>query len=263
MKPVARKDAIKDLSQKNDDELFNTVAKGIGLVWENALTLRGDARALYDSHRFRGATILWFLAQEEAAKILVLLDAIRCGRTTKWREARFTKHLGCFQNHVAKGIYVKYTSIRPANFAEVEEFVTSQRQAFYSDWAEEYGFWSCRNDIERFREQSMYVSYERFDSGDPGWTSPDLSKEILEIFCDPDHDFIFGLIESLLTIGLNTPAGLKTLAELWTDFEVTDKDIFEVEQMNVKLLERLNVECLEAPRWLFPLYPLDLTMTHP
>src|SRR5437867_1460482 len=75
--------AIGDLVQLKDDELFGVVAEGMRLVYENAIALAADAEVLAKEERLRGCGVLRIVAQEEAAKSLILLDAVRCERNSE------------------------------------------------------------------------------------------------------------------------------------------------------------------------------------
>jgi len=70
--------AIKDLSQLADDEFFAQVSEGLALILRNATQIQSDSDLLAESERSRGRRILDNLVREEAAKYLILIDAVRC-----------------------------------------------------------------------------------------------------------------------------------------------------------------------------------------
>ena len=76
-----RAKAIQDLSQLADDELFVEIEIGAALCLSNALQIQSDAQSLDDLQRPAGAEILRLSAEEEAAKVLILLDVVRIDRT--------------------------------------------------------------------------------------------------------------------------------------------------------------------------------------
>ena len=73
--------AIKDLCQFGDDELFDEIAEGIGHVMDSVNRLESAVRVLHENGYYHPARALEKLAAEEAAKILVLLDVVRCPET--------------------------------------------------------------------------------------------------------------------------------------------------------------------------------------
>ena len=99
-----RPKAIKDLAQFKDSALFSVVAEGLTSIHENATRIEDAARILNEKRNIRCARILESIAKEEAAKYLILLDAIRCPRKP---DDRFSKHLSKFNQHLAKGLYAE------------------------------------------------------------------------------------------------------------------------------------------------------------
>ena len=71
---------IKDLCQLKDSNLFEVIAQGLKLIYENAKCIIEDSIFLKQNKRNQGSEILENLGNEEAAKFLILLDAIRCNR---------------------------------------------------------------------------------------------------------------------------------------------------------------------------------------
>ena len=70
--------AIKDLCQLPDNGLFEEVANGIGHVVEVVGRLDAAAHTLSEAKHHHASRILGNLAEEEAAKALLLVDAVRC-----------------------------------------------------------------------------------------------------------------------------------------------------------------------------------------
>jgi hypothetical protein len=82
--------AIRDLDQLRDADLIPAIAEGLELVKENAFHLERDARLLWNQGGARGHRALISHAKEEAAKVLILLDAVRCPRRS---DGLFSRHL--------------------------------------------------------------------------------------------------------------------------------------------------------------------------
>ena len=70
--------SIADLLQLADDRLFEEISEGVAHIVENAENLDSIAVRLDELGELRGAGILRALAAEESAKILILLDVVRC-----------------------------------------------------------------------------------------------------------------------------------------------------------------------------------------
>ncbi len=160
--------AIKDLNQLSQNDFLREVARGLRLILQNANCLIDDAKLLLerDSNN-NGVWILRGIAEEEAAKFLILIDAVRCPK----KHERFEKHLQDFNEHVAKGIYAEYYNMRPATFGEIIRYVEFYRAEYYLDGPQGIE-WIFRNSISQEREEMMYVDYIEDDEGHR-WQKPD------------------------------------------------------------------------------------------
>ena len=257
--------AIGDLAQLSDTELFEQVAEGLKLCFSNAAVMLEDAEVLATRERARGAEILRQAAEEEASKILVLLDAVRCPRATN--PDAFARQLQYFNDHLAKGIYVEVSRWRPANFAEVRKGVDRERKEFYLDGPNDVD-WIFYNDILRRREEAIYVSYVEND-GDHIWHDPN-SYGKLGVISAPGHSPTMKIARSLSEAGLFSAAALAELAFHWRAIEIEDAMRWmTLRSHNFSTLERLDrkgllveasSDCYAviANEWPFPLYPLDL-----
>ena len=74
--------ALKNLLQLPVAKRLVTIVEGLGLLVEHVTTLTDDLIYLADGSRPRGALMLEAQAQEQAAKVLILLDLVRLG----WRD---------------------------------------------------------------------------------------------------------------------------------------------------------------------------------
>lgn len=83
-----------------DQQLFDVLSDGQDRILATADRIYEDTTSLKENSR--GATILSILPEEEAAKVLILIDAARCPRDTP---ARLLKHLQKYYNQLAKGNY--------------------------------------------------------------------------------------------------------------------------------------------------------------
>jgi AbiV family abortive infection protein len=251
--------AIADLSQLSDSDLFKTVSAGLRFLLANALGLHRQAVFVGRAGHKQGGFILGGLAQEEAAKFHILLDATRCPRGEV-----FANHLKRhFYDHLARGIYVEHYRSYPSDFAGVKSYVDSARVALYLDGPE--GFeWIFRNQIVERREQQIYVDYVQADQ-DHNWASPN------RLWCSAPHfpPMILSVARALAKCGVTAAPALAVVASLWRGFEICDATSWgELHEKNTEVLATLQHRGLLRPgsdneliseRWAFPLFGLDLT----
>jgi hypothetical protein len=88
------------------------------------------------------------IAEEEAGKFLILLDAVRCGRK---RQKVFAEQLERSHDRLAKGLYVATVSIRPAISAELLSYLEGLRVQLYLDGPNDVD-WIFRNEVLSGRE---------------------------------------------------------------------------------------------------------------
>ena len=258
--------AIKDLCQLPDAKLFEEVATGIRHVVAVVGRLDAATRHLSEAGDHHAARILGNLAEEEAAKVLVLLDAVRCPRS---RQTERSRVLGYFYDHLAKGLYAAVCDWRPIDFAEVARSIDQLRVQHYLDGPNDVD-WIFPNQIIQRREDDLYVGYVRDDSEMAGhggrfWTCPD--NEAWLPYWAPQ---VIGVARALDQVGATTPAGLAIVAEVWRPVQVLPETRFdELNRLNRQVLEVLeersqlaaspdDIYAVIRDRWPFPLWPLDL-----
>ena len=77
----------------------------------------------------REATVLRGLASEEAAKALILMDAVRCLKHIVDR--RMGKMARWFYCHLARLLYAAACQWRPSKLADLREYVDQERRTHY------------------------------------------------------------------------------------------------------------------------------------
>jgi hypothetical protein len=101
------------------------------------------------------------LATEEAAKILILMDAVRC--PGKILPSKLGTILGWFYDHLARLIYAEAVPWHPVNVAQLRDYVASERKAHYVE-GRFSGFimpnWSLYQ-----RESQLYVDIQANEDG--------------------------------------------------------------------------------------------------
>ncbi len=262
-----RPKAIKDLSRLTDRDLFKSVAEGLSLILENAQHLREDSEKLAADGRFSGYQVLRTVAEEEASKFLILIDAIRCPRTPA---DRWSGQLERFHNHVSKGLYSWACNCRPATFGRLQEYLNLKRQEFYLDGPNDVD-WIFRNDILQRREEALYVDYVETDEGHV-WLDPSR-------YSRSDRPISRGLVlpglmisEALASVGASSAEGLAVLADVWRATspsfdlhwdvirDLNGETLIQLEKRG--LLRETSHEVRERilDRWQFPMYDLDLSL---
>ena len=263
---IVRVKAIQDLAQLSDAALFAEVEHGTALCVANAKRIHADGLSLVDQKRPRGVEVLRLAAQEEAAKVLILLDAIRCPRAT--RPTEFGRQLQYFNDHLAKGIYAQYCGFRPATLGEIRQWGELERKEFYLDGPNGVD-WIFYNDILRRREETIYVDYVEND-GQHRWHDPLGFEDIGLLLVMPVRDPVLRLVNALNDAGCLVAAALEVIARIWRPVALDDDLTWStLRELNFKTLEAMQVQGLRTSQadeasgiivneWLFPLYSLDL-----
>ena len=263
---VDMRPAIKDLLQLSDGRLFEEVATGIRLIVDHAESLESTAVRLHAIDEHHAAAIVRALAKEESAKVLILLDLIRCPRNQQ--DAR-SKTVWAFGNHLAKEIYANSCRWRPVDFAEVIGIVDRERRSYYLDGPNDVD-WILPNYATTRRENRMYVDYVQditVDNGEHDWVFPlpDLGREHKD--ATPSSLVV---ARALHRVGMTTPEGLAVVADHWRGFEPQPQTTRqELSERNYESLVRVSearqdrkVDSEDATavchHWPFPLWPLEL-----
>lgn len=257
--------AIGNLSQLSDDKLFAELEPGIELCWQNAKTILDHAQVLAANKHIRGANILQAVAEEEAAKILILFDVVRCPRRPS--SQRFSDQLKRFYDHLAKGIYVEHSRARPATFGEVLRWVETETKDYYLDGPNGFD-WIFYNDILCKREERMYVDYVHNDNRQQ-WVGPD-RFEFEPLFPDKCTSAVIGIASSLCESNYHRYAALKSIASIWRVLEIDEGWSWnKLREWNLTTFATLSDNNLLAEasgqhkrtlvdEWPFPLYGCDL-----
>jgi AbiV family abortive infection protein len=267
--------AHRDLLQLSPDDFLTTVSEGLPLILDNAKRLWAEASLASHVGAQRGACILQAFAEEEAAKGMMLLDALRCPASMRDNYLRLLKG---FDQHVPKGVYVRYYVTSPADMVEVRQIVDTYRQGFAREG--EYGEYILPNEITMSRESQLYVSYVRYDDGSHHWSSPSEPFH----FSFHNRSNVIHLLEAFQRVSLFEPKELRAFREYWQAFAFVDigndpmSDALlssirwpQLTKLNYDMLRTLYQQGYLNPEWtqedqqaiyhflLFPLYAFDLT----
>ncbi|WP_327038951.1 hypothetical protein [Micromonospora maris] len=263
---------LKSVLNLPEQRRFAVMAEGMDRLASSVAILAADAAALAGSRRHQSAAVLRCFADEEAAKILILLDVARAG----WKDRTAVEDLlRWFYRHLARGLYVQAYDGRPADLAEVRRYVNGLRAEFYLD-GPTGDDWIFRNEIMAGREERLYVDYASDEDGIGRWTGPaDRAAMFDEPYRFPAPPSVaVQLVAAMYRIGLVSHAGLEATGKVWQGLTVDDTTHWtQMRPHNVAVVERLaakglipdNEEGWHAARfvcdhWSFPLYSLDLDM---
>jgi AbiV family abortive infection protein len=204
----------RDLSQLSPKAFVETLAAGLPLIWNNASSLSEEAAQLERLGRHRSAGILNSFAEEEAAKVLLLFDVLRCPNSLSNRRGQL---IGQLDNHIGKGIYVRYYRTSPGDLTEVKRIVDSERKEFWREG--EYGEYILPNSITTSREERLYVSYIRKDDGTYEWSAP---RDPLFHFSELSRSGVLRVAGALKDAGLFEHDTLRVARDYWQKFHFED-----------------------------------------
>lgn len=261
------------------DKRIDFIAIGLPLILEHSQKLFSDAQLLSSSPS--SAAILVNGAKEEAAKILILMDIIRC---PKKRIARDISKLNkWFYDHLARLIYAEISCMRPQDIPQLKDYSRIYRKTYYLDGYN--GEFIAPNMALFEREARLYVDVARLDSHEPKWVSS-LHDGFRPINNKP---YPLMIAEDLDALGLITPKGLRLVAEIWNQVDFkgeerkplpaqwSDEDIkrgvgsTETDRLMRELINRVEKESISKiddigrpanslfRNWQFPMYDLDLS----
>jgi AbiV family abortive infection protein len=255
--------ACKDLAQLADGAFLEQVAEGMSLVLANAQALFADAKVLAEAGRKRSADLLETISAEEAAKYLILLDAVRCPKAAP----ELPRQLGYFNSHLAKGIYAAYYNTRPATFGDSLYYIAMHRHKLYLDGPNDVD-WIFRNWLLQEREERIYVDYIDSDEGH-SWLSPLRFEQI--VMCPASYPpAALRVATALDSLGFTAPGALGIIADTWTFRRFSAASHWqECEAANRATLDSLyqngSIKSTEGTLvrealgdWLFPLWSVDL-----
>ncbi|MFK4536391.1 hypothetical protein ABIA00_004574 [Bradyrhizobium ottawaense] len=255
------------LCQLNHRQRLEFLAEGLPIILQSAQGFWHSSQQLREAHG-REAQVLEGFAKEEAAKILILMDAVRCPR--KLIASKLNRIVSWFYDHLARLIYAEAVSWKPMHLAELREYVDQQRRGhFLEGHAGEYILpnWTIYQ-----RESRLYVDIEAYQDGELNWDAPRHSYtgySVLDTFVPPALQ-VAGAMEQ---VGMFTVSGLQAVSDIWGSLEYKDReDHHDGEKLTERLLRRLLAEGLMLDTaeekdlallyrsWQIPMYNLDFSL---
>lgn len=270
-KEESRKDKLKspDIGTRQAHRLYDMkfdarlkfIAEGLPLILDSAL---GFYRASHDLEKHpREAEVLMGFALEEAAKILILMDLVRCPK--KLVSSRLGKLMGWFYDHLARLIYAEVYDWRPTDIADLSKGIHPHREAHTLEGS--MGEYIIPNSTLYRRESSLYADIEAYDDTGPIWSAP---HGHVRPFPNSMRNAL-RVVEAMSALGLFSVKGLRVVSDVWSEVTFSEKEgPRETKQLTDHLLNRLVAEKLPCEaatqdhvntlywHWQFPMYELEL-----
>lgn len=227
------KSSITQLASRSLNAFTESLSEGMALIAEHVLALASDASILAEMNSTRGTQALCVIAEEEAAKYLILLDA---ARFDYMEQKDRIKQLKRFGKHFPKGIYVRAYRTSPATYGEMIDIVNRFRDKLYLD-GPNGDDWIFENEVFADREGRFYVDFVNGDKGGE-WITP----AQFDIFRGLGPDLSTAQIVCSLARGnVHSNRGIGVLQTLWADFDPhEDTHWIETDRRNAKLIEQLK-----------------------
>jgi hypothetical protein len=244
------------------DDQLKFIAEGLPRLLESARSLVDASQVLTDNPR--EAAILASHADEECAKLLILIDIVRCPR------ARVASRIGpmtrWFYDHLARLIYAKAQSWRPVTAKQLQDYIDSERGSHYLEG--EYGESIMPNWTLFERETALYVDIACDEDKVLQWISPIQSSPELPAMIP----ISFEVADALSAFGVLTLSGLEILHEVWATQPIELNTRWEITRDNyLPLAKRLEAAGLITDRatdrhatalahtWQMPMYEMDFS----
>ena len=266
---MSQSPAITRLGNQKKELFLRDVASGIEHLAANIRRLDSSARRISEEGDEASAELLGSFADEEAAKVLILVDAVRCPATEAKARARTLKR---WNKHLWKGIYVRSCDWRPTNFCELASYVDKDLQPFYLDGPMGVD-WIFPNEILDHRERQIYVDLvEDITETRPAlqnayWAAPiDFSSASFGYRTSTCVEVAL----SLHDFGITTERGLNHVACIWQPIDPASmnySELFARIQQTVHAVRSEqsgstgNAEAISSLtqlfNWPYPLWPIE------
>ena len=211
------------------------VAEGLPLIlrsaegyWDAARRLKGLSRE---------AMVIRGHAEEEAAKILILMDVVRCPK--KLVASKIGSIVRWFYDHLARLIYADAVLWKPTNVAELRGYVDSHRPSH-----------SVEGDVGEFilpnwslfaRESQLYADVMTDDAGHATWNAPNRVDMGPSLMVSPALE----LVQSMSALGLYSLESLEATSEIWGRTTFTEQETSaDARALTRQLLDNLYADGL-------------------
>ncbi|MGM5049533.1 hypothetical protein AB8A20_11710 [Tardiphaga sp. 604_B6_N1_1] len=250
----------KRILRMSSAERIAFLAEGFPIVLASAKGFWTAALSLPEMPR--EAQVLTNFAKEEAAKILVLMDLVRCPKHRSDREGIV---VGRFYGHLERLIYAQLAEWWSMDIASLRKTVEPMRKGHYLEG--NLGKYILPNSVVYDRESKLYADVEAYEDGAALWSAPGGHRSPFPPRMPP----VLEVAEAMSACGMFTVAGLTAVSEVWREVDFVDAQTLQMaEALTERLLERLMAEGLPAAsatqehvnalyrHWPMPMYNVDL-----
>lgn len=260
--PSRAADLFRDLVAEGADVTASRVSEGISTLSQHLAELRSDIEILVGHDRLSRAAFLLSAAEEELAKVFILLDLMRIDTRKHGDQARAL--CGAFYDHVRKYAYLavqRWEGLRDMRQAK-ELFELETKKWFPAD--PESGEPDMPHDTVFLREMNLYVDFIHYDQR---WWLPGLADSrdrFTESAYPHSWDAFqqdFDALGVTVTQHLTTPEALSLLNNHFRSVPISEStDISVVDETHQRLYRDLHQLCAvtaeDFRRSLVPRVPL-------
>jgi hypothetical protein len=238
---------------------LDLVAEGLPITLASAQGFWDGAMKLKAS---REARVLEGFCEEECAKIMILMDLVRCPQ--KLVSRRVGKLTSIFYDHLGRLIYADAQGWKPMHMTQLRDYVDHAREGHYCEgYAGEY---IVPNASRYRRESTLYADVELYEDGVPHWSAP-LNLGAFSMVFPP---MALTIAQAMSALGLFDRRGIQAVSEIWNQVEFAEAENFEdTRRLTSELFARLDAEKLVsetateqhvgaiANDWQMPMYNLE------
>lgn len=176
--PIGQRQARRICQMSAADRLA-FIAEGLPIIHASALGFWSAAAEL--QQKPREAEVLAGFAKEEAAKVLILLDVIRC--PSKRIASILDTQVKRFYGHLERLIYAQFAECWFTDIAALRKAVEPLRKAH--DLEGNMGEYIVPNNTLYRRESKLYADVEAYEDGTPSGMLPSFIQEVFRRACRP------------------------------------------------------------------------------
>lgn len=263
--PIGLRQA-RQLCQMSESKRLAFFAEGLPIILRSAQGFWNAAQHLKDSSP-RESAVLVGLAEEEAAKILILMDAVRC--PPKLVAGKLNVLIGWFYDHLARLIYAEAADMRPSDLADLRRYVYHYRRTHSLEG--HAGEYIMPNGPVYDRERKLYADIEAYDDGSLAWSTPSSAGSSSRWFLRSEP-YVLRIAEAMHQLGMFLVPGLRATSQIWGAVEFKDTESHhDGKPLMDSLVKRLITEKLPLDTalqdhvstlhndWQIPMYNLDLS----
>ncbi|TCQ71932.1 hypothetical protein EDF68_1233 [Ochrobactrum sp. BH3] len=236
------------------------IAEGLPILLESACGLYAASQKIADMPR--ESSVLKGHAEEEAAKILILMDIVRCPK--KLVAGRIGTLMSWDYDHLSRLLYAEACQWHPVDLKELRKIIDNNRATHYLEGG--MGEYILPNHLIYQRETRLYADIEGLDDGTLQWVAPNAS---IRLFDAKPNALV--VAEALSAIGAFSIKGINAISAVWNEVDFQDDTSHhESERLILASLEQLIKKKLATDaanedhvrhlrgRWQMPLYALDM-----